>query len=317
MGQNAFQAQWADAGAVTRSILVSYPITYIMCLIFDQYTWPLTLFMFTAQDVLKARVWTFYTSTFVQIPGSPFFDLISMVFIAMIILQMMPQREKVLGSTTALFWIANLGFWTRIVFLIIAYLGGLVLGLIYPQYRHYGETWFGPYESYPCVGLWPLYLVILSVRCYGDPTGLMSCYGLCQIPNKWYPLLIYAFFALLSQSFFRPDLAAGLIVGYLYGYRIVPFDAVLPPRSCIRRFEDMMWRCCCRCCTGRNAYCMAFGAKYVFIDETDQSGIQTLTSLEGGLMRNPAQSQQSVRTSAPSRPSFEAFSGSGNRLGGS
>merc|ERR1712118_386817 len=259
---------------------------------------------------------TFYTSTFVQIPGSPLFDLLSMCFVGMILLQMLPHREKVLGSTLALFWVANLGFWTRIVFLFVGYLGGLVMKGIYPEYRHISMSWYGVYEAYPCVGLWPRYLVFISMRCYADPSSSTSFWGLCAIPNRWYPLLIYFFFSLLGGgSIFRPDLVAGLIVGYFYGYRMINFDAVLPPRSCIRRFEDAMWRCFCRCCAGPSGGCMALGAKYIFIDETDQSGMMTIASLEGGLMRNPASSSvQSARPSAPPRPSFQAFSGSGNRL---
>jgi hypothetical protein len=74
---------------------------------------------------------------------------------------------------------------------------------------------------------------------------------------------------LLSGSLIRPELLAGLIMGYFYGTGQIPNDWMLPKKRYVSSLEDSVWRVMCqKLCLGpdgQGAVCL--GARYIFISE--------------------------------------------------
>ena len=86
-------------------------------------------------------------------------------------------------------------------------------------------------------------------------------------------MIVYTIVTLLSGSLIRPELLAGLIMGYFYGTGQIPNDCMLPKERFVSRFEDSAWRVMCqKCCLGpdgQGASCL--GARYIFISEVRPS----------------------------------------------
>lgn len=328
---------WEDAPAMTRILLVMYPLSWFLTMIMEDFM--AVLFYFTPSSLFDQwRFWTIVTSSFVQFPsGSPLMDMIVLVFVMMILGQELPQREKVMGSTLMLWWLSVIGVSIRVCFLVLTFVVGKVMVLMGAGEMH----WYGPYVGAGCTGLWPMYLVFISLKSYSDPTGSSSFWGVVQIPNMYYPLAIYAFFSLLSGTFFRPELLAGVVVGYVYVHGHIPLDRALPSRNTVARMEDSAWRTCCqRCCLPPDGSgCVALGAKYIFISEALDIPGRSYASLDdvglGGARTFQMQNRGGDRgddSGGGSRwggfggsasgggggggSSFEAFQGSGQRLGG-
>jgi hypothetical protein len=264
-------------------------------------------------------------------------DLMVLVFVLMTLGQELPQREKVMGSTMLLSWLCLIGVGINVTFLALTFASGKVMVLMGANEFH----WFGPYYGSSCTGLWPMYLVFISMRSYADPTGSSSFWGVVQIPNMYYPLAIYAFFSLLSGTFFRPELLAGVVIGYLYVHGHLPLDRALPSRGLVGNLEDKAWlKCCQRCCLPPDGNgCVALGARYIFISEAlDMPGrsYASLDLVDGGARSYQMQNRDSGGTSGggtgggsswgglsgggttggSSGSNFAAFQGSGQRLGG-
>lgn len=204
------------------------------------------------------------------------------------------------------------------------------------------QFWYGPYSVARCSGLWPMYMVFISLRCYANMGSTTSFWGIVDIPNKWYPLATYGFFSLLGGSFpVQPDLLSGIAIGALYAFGKLPLDKCLPSKRFLGTVEDCVWRAvCAKCCAGRDGLgCRAVGAWYIFVSETSdyslETGDRTYASLgdleQGGAlsgsgsggaraiqMRNSDRQGDESGSSQSSRaaPAFTAFTGSGQRLGG-
>merc|ERR1719424_766662 len=309
---------WADAGAMTRILLIMYPLSWFLTSILGNAV--IALFYFTPITFFSNLwIWTIVTSSFVQFSsGNAMMDLIVLVFCVMILAQMLPQREKVMGSTMMFAWLATIGVAIRLTFLIIVFVLGKVMVILGATELH----WFGPYAAATCSGLWPMYIVFISLRSYSDPTGSTSFWGLVDIPNGYYPAAIYAFFTLMSGAFIRPELLAGLAVGYLYGYGIVPLDRALPSKSFVGRLEDSMWRIVCqRCCLGPDGSgCMSLGARYIFVSEALDVGdgrsyasLDIMDSMGSYGARNFQMNEASDSGRGGGGNSFAAFTGEGQR----
>merc|ERR1740123_40492 len=192
----------------------------------------------------------------------------------------------------------------NIVFLIFMF----ILGMFYD----------GPWE-HSSVGLWPLIMVVLTARCLSDPQGSSSFWGLVQIPNKWYPLALVAFFSLLNGFQIMWNLIAALVIGYTY--HIAKYERFLPSKVRLARLEA-------RCCRGGAISCLS--AAWVPATNTPgfevESGTRryaTLGDFASSGTGSQLTSQNNQNTTQPSSSggggggggNFTAFAGSGNRLG--
>merc|ERR1719506_1431500 len=267
LAMDALLAVWADSPAVTRILLVTYPLTWLLLqtdLFSDLIA---TLFYFTPATFLQEFwFWTIATSTFVQFPSDSMWeDLLILVLVLVVLAQMLPEQEKAMGSTLMIWWLIAVGIAIRLVFLVLTFVLGKVMVLL----GAVENNWFGPYTELPCSGLWPMSLAFIAIQSFAAMDGNTSVFGYVDIPNKIYPVLVYLIVTLLSGSLIRPELLAGLVMGYFYGTGQIPNDWMLPKKRFVSRLEDSAWRAMCqKCCLGpdgQGAVCL--GARYIFISE--------------------------------------------------
>ena len=88
-----------------------------------------------------------------------------------------------------------------------------VLGKVLVLLGALEDNWFGPYSELPCSGLLPMSLAFISIQSFAAMDGNTSVFGYVDIPNKFYPVIVYLIVTLLSGSMMRPELLAGLIMG--------------------------------------------------------------------------------------------------------
>ena len=123
---------WADSPAVTRILLITYPLTWLLLQteIFSEFI--ATLFYFTPAAFLQDFwFWTIATSTFVQFPSHSFWeDILILVLVTVVFAQMLPQQEKAMGSTLMIWRLISVGIAIRLVFLALTFVLGKVLVLL-------------------------------------------------------------------------------------------------------------------------------------------------------------------------------------------
>merc|ERR1719330_2207482 len=121
-----------------------------------------------------------------------------------------PAREKEMGSTYFLLWMLIMTALCNVVYLIFNWCMYKVISMTSPMAIMYYYA-----SSH---GFWPLILVSITLQCLSDPQGSSNFWGFVQIPNKWYPIALVAFFCLINGL--RPmwDLTAALVVGYGFVY---------------------------------------------------------------------------------------------------
>merc|ERR1719414_37445 len=151
-------------------------------------------------------------------------------------------------------------------------------------------------------GLWPLILVSLTLRSLGDPSGSTNFWGLVQVPNKFYPICLVAFFCLLSGMRIMWNLVAALAIGYAYAF--LHFDRLMPSRRWIDSLEGR----CCRGCAG------VIGGPWVPPAGTSAFGASSGRYADPGNSSRLSLQGRTVQPAAGSS-AFTAFAGSGNRLG--
>jgi len=204
-----------------------------------------------------------------------------------------------MGSTTLLVWTLLMNGLVNVVFLILMF----VLGMFFD----------GPWE-HSSVGLWPLIMVVLTARCLSDPQGSSSFWGLVQIPNKWYPLALVAFFSLLNGMQIMWNFIAALVIGYTY--HIVRYERLLPAKVRLASLEA-------RCFQGGR--CGILGAGWIpatntpgFEVDSGSRRYATLGDFAGSSSGTQLASQNNTQPPSSvvgSGSNFVAFAGSGNRLG--
>lgn len=230
------------------------------------------------------------------------FAFLMMLFELYMALMTFPQREREQGSTTFLCWLLLMQGFISAVFLLINYL------LTFTSPENSVGYWMAPNT-----GLWPILLLTLTLRSLATPDGSTNFWGVMQIPNKWYPLFLGAFFCLMGG--FQWNIVVAVAMGY--GYPYLRLERALPSR---------MWANSCeqRCC-GRGRSCL--GAYWVRAADTAgyelESGDRRYATLSDfGRSNQAQQANRSSNTTSSSgqggstaNANFIAFSGSGNRLG--
>merc|ERR1719335_2051496 len=83
-----------------------------------------------------------------------------------------------------------------------------------------------------CNGLWPLLIVALTQQCLADRNRTMSIWGLFQLPSKWYPFGLVAFFCLLSMQ-----IQLTLCVAVLVGVAASVAQGGEPPAPCMAKLQ--------------------------------------------------------------------------------
>merc|ERR1711971_695408 len=100
-----------------------------------------------------------------------------------------PPKERELGSTTFAMWLFAANGLINVVYLAMMFLMSCIFQDFMSQQM---------YLNRPNMGLWPLTMLILSLRSLSDPEGATNFWGIVTIPNKWYPLALLGLFSLMN-----------------------------------------------------------------------------------------------------------------------
>jgi len=295
---NVIQPLWAQCPGLTRLLLVGYPVLSLalQAMLATNLGWLVEgLFKCSVSSIAQLKLWTLFIGPFCS-PLSSGMAFLFMLFELYMLMVYFPTQETTMGSTTLLIWTLLMNGLVNIVFLIFMF----ILGMFF----------YGPWEQ-ANVGLWPLIMVVLTARCMSDPQGSSSFWGLVQIPNKWYPLALVAFFSLLNGM--RPmwNFMAALVIGYTY--HIVRYERFLPSKVRVATLEA-------RCCRG--CRCGILGAGWIPTTNTPgfevESGSRRFVT-HGDFAGSGSQLASQNNTQPPSGGgdggNFTAFAGCGNRLG--
>mmetsp|Transcript_1583 Transcript_1583/g.2778 ORF Transcript_1583/g.2778 Transcript_1583/m.2778 type:complete len:380 (-) Transcript_1583:57-1196(-) len=321
---NQIAAVWNDCPAASRlllagypvvSLLVSAPIALTQCVPGDaRYAAYMPLqpmlecYLFESCWMTVFRGWRIWSLVFASFHRYLSLEGLGMGFLIMLFelysaSQHLPLREREMGSSLLFVWLAIVAAAINLSHLIIRHIWELLLDDGY--YVDMGEC-------VPSQGLWPIVMMLVAIRCMGDPDGSVSPYGVCPpIKNKYYPACLAALFFFLSRRF---DIVCGVALGYAYPY--LRIERFLPSRAKIASCER-------RCCPERRRI---LGAMWVYACDTSgyevESGLRPYAAVSdfgrvGGSMAAQGREMSTVSSSSNRGGGgrFECFAGSGTRLG--
>lgn len=281
------QDLWANCPAGSRLLVTLYPALSISASLLAAVVpaAQLAVHCAAATVVGKGYVWTLLTAFLVTPltfgPAIIFFCL--ELYMA---LSLLAPRERVLGSAAFLAWTTIISTLVNTVFV------GMTFGLSFldPEYA-----------LLPIQGMWPIIIVSMTVQCLAKPLESASFWGVVSIPNKWYPLFLASVFSLFSGRIMW-DFVAALSVGYAHDR--LGLQRAVEGRSWVAALERCLSRLITRLTSG--PWVPAGGAPEPG-DVMEAGGGGGSVFRRGGARKAPAEAQQ---------PSFRAFGGSGQKLGG-
>lgn len=309
---NVIWPMWAECPALTRAICVGYPSLSILVMMIASTSIGSglvdSIFTCSIANVAHFKLWTLFIGPFFSPIGSGM-NFLFMLFEIYMGMQYFPIREKEMGSLTFLVWMCVMNALINLV-----YLAAMCLVWKIQMGQPFSMLMFAPFSN---KGLWPLIIVLLTLRMMSDPNGSSSVYGMFQIPNKWYPVGLVAVFCLISGPSILWNFVAALAIGY--GYPFARFDRLMPSKVRISRIEQ-------RCCQGGR--CNLLSTSWVPATSTAayevETGDRRYATLSDFGRTSTGGSQLSVqgRNVQPDSSgggggggNFTAFAGSGNRLG--
>mmetsp|Transcript_73435 Transcript_73435/g.215368 ORF Transcript_73435/g.215368 Transcript_73435/m.215368 type:complete len:351 (-) Transcript_73435:241-1293(-) len=300
---NVILPMWAQCPALTRMFCVGCPVLSVVLMILESTPvgWLVQVFFVCSiRTIMRFWLWTLFIGPFYS-PVSSGMAFLFKLFEVYMVMMYFPLQEQELGSSMLLCWTLVMNALVNLVYL-------LINGLIWMVYSVIGKGGGERYLEEYISGLWPLIMVSLTIRGLRDPQGSTSFWGFVQIPNKWYPICLVAFFCLLSGMRILWNLIAALVIGYTYG--VVQYERLMPSRVRLRRLEE-------RCCSSRNRGLL--GASWVPVTQTAgyeaEAAGRRYSNFGGAELASRGRDAQQSSAGSPSRASFEAFSGSGTRLG--
>jgi hypothetical protein len=188
-------AMWNEAPAVTRSVVISNAAMSLLITVAPALGPHFSLSLTGASHGYVAPLVTSFLGG--SLGSNPVMSFLMLLFGAMMAFSYFTTLEREYGSLRFLAWLCVCNIAIGLPFLLLS----LVLSFIHPSL---GMS--------ACNGLWPLLLVALTQQCLADPSRTMSIWGLFQLPGKWYPFGLVAFFSLLSMQI-QLTLCVAVLVG--------------------------------------------------------------------------------------------------------
>ena len=185
--------QWCDkTPIVTRTSMISIVVLYLF-----SWIWDLTTVL------SNIPYYTLFSFEIYRIILSPIVSnsLLSTILIGLFYPQLGSKLEYSLGSIGYLFLIGKIILLTNVIFVVICftlYVFGMVEALFWN-----------------CAGFWTLIFGIITIDCMiaPDVPRRMMCIPM-DIPSKYFPLALYAFFCFFSGPVLSFPISIG--VGYIY-----------------------------------------------------------------------------------------------------
>jgi len=300
---NIIYPMWAECPALTRLLCVGFPVLGILFLLAERSSETLAWFvgcLFQANIVsLKhLKVWTLALTPFYS-PISDGMSFLMTLFTIYMAMMYLPEREKAIGSTPTLVWMCTTSVIINLLYLFIMFIFEQATGQV-------------QYEYASSKGLWPLIMVIISLRVLSDPSGQTNFWGFVNIPNKWYPLALAGFFCLINGLKILWDFMAAIAVGYAY------FPLNLERLVISQARADWLEQSVCKCLGGGR--CSFMGASWVGATGStayanNESSIYATMSDFGRSAQQMASRVVQPGAGGGSETGTELFRGSGNRLG--
>lgn len=297
---NVIYPLWADCPALSRGLVVGYPIVSILLMIIANtsdtgLSVTEAMFFCSLDNIKRLRLWTLAIGPFFK-PVTNGFGFLMILFEMYMVMAYFPHREKELGSTIFIYWMFLMNLLVNLV-----YLAAMVL--LYMVFKQ------PSYLSNSVHGLWPLVMLCLTLRLMGDPNGSTSFWGLVMIPNKWFPLCLVGFFMLLGGLTIQWELIAALAIGY--GYPYLPIKALLLSPQRASRLES---RCCGggQCTILSSSWIPALRSSY---DAEPDSRYANLSGFGQRSQEMVVDNRAQPSSDGGVANNFQAFSGAGTRLG--
>jgi len=206
---------WKEAPAITRCVVTTNAAMSILITVVPSLG---PHFSLSLSGVSHGYIGPLVTSFLGGSIGSnPIMGLLMLLFGAMMAFSYFTVLEREYGSLRFLAWICVCNMAIGLPLLISSW----VLSWIHPSLG-----------ASACNGLWPLLLVALTQQCLADPTRTMSIWGLFQLPGKWYPFALVAFFSLLSMQ-----IQLTLCVAVIVGVAVSTAQGGEPPVAWMAKFQ--------------------------------------------------------------------------------
>jgi hypothetical protein len=275
------QMSWASCPTASRIVLIAYPVLSLVMTVlgriipFLQVLLPLC----NVRAVSRGLFWALPLSICwrpIQFGPSVLFLFVELYMA----LSFFSVRERTMGSTTFLCWLGVCSTAISAIFIVLSFLLSLVLG--------------GEYLVIPIHGLWPAIMMCTTLRSLGKPDENTTFWGIVQIPNKWYPLVLVAFFSLLSGRIMW-DFAVAILFGF--AHQRLQLDHLLVGRRWVDDWTKQWFQ-------------QAVGGDWVPIGGLQEDAMDSGESGGGSVYRHGgARGQQ--------QPQTQAFAGPGYKLGSS
>ena len=170
--------------------------------------------------VLKLQIWRVFFCYLV----CP--EIFSLIFSLLIIFSLSMTEESRVGTGRFMLQLFWKNFFVQLGVVVV----GMLLYLLFSI-----ETIFS-------FNIWPVYFVFLTIQCWENPEGVtFFCMMPCPIKNRYYPLLLLAFFTILSGK--APvDLFIGFGLGALATRYVVIKTWFEPSEKWARKMQDVLMR---------------------------------------------------------------------------
>lgn len=280
------QALWALCPSGSRLVLLAYPLLSVVMTVLGGIVTPLQVLLpkCSAHVVLPVLGRGFVWALPLSLLHRPlqFGPAALMVFFEIYMgASLLPTRERALGSTTFVCWLMVISTLMSSIFIVMMLLLSPLLGPVY--------------LAMPIQGLWPVIMVCLSLRSLSKPDEQSNFWGVVQIPNKWYPVLLTVFFSLMSGRIMF-DFVAAIGVGYMY--ERLKIDRLVVGQWWVSALDRRI--------NGEGL----LGGTWVPLGGAPAPGEAEIESGGGGSVYSSGS-----RAGRAAQPSFHVFSGSGQRLG--
>lgn len=183
--------------AVTRSSTIALVILYLFSWIID-----------LVEYLGNTPYYTIYYIELYRIILSPFVgnSLLSVIFILLFYPTMASRLEQSMGSGSYLAFVTTMSIVTNISFALICLIMSILSGNQLPMLMQ-------------CAGFWSVCFSLIVVECMKTPDAPRRMLFIpVDIPSKYFPLALYAFFMLLGGMKFDDLVAIGVGYAYAFGY---------------------------------------------------------------------------------------------------
>lgn len=320
---------WAEAPAATRFVIASNGSLAVLSIFIPAINF---FFQLSLIGLFKGNFAAFVTYFLAGSLGqNPILGLLFFFFGAMMAVNYFSPLEREFGTLRFVAWLCIGSIFIGFIHIVFAWL-----------FAQFDPMWY----LIPCTGPWPLLILAMTRQCLAVPDQSLSFWGIVQIPGRWYPMALVAFFSLLNMRL-EVSLAAAVLLGIgahhsegegatvpRFEFLKIPFYSFLPREEFAKWVEDgdsssntlvspsfatrlclgpikAIAALCRRCPAALSEHYVRIGDAQAPPKPSDQSGGSAVAPTTFGRSSGRAADAGSSGSS-----NFVPFSGAGHKLGG-